>query len=197
MNIIYLISKIITSPGAFMKGFWEHITCRLLKIDLLSRGYLQNNDYCGHAEHSLAKSAPKAFLTAFLPWLFQNVLALAFLGASVLPILVFGIRGAGESSFFWPQILFLFLGLSMLCNAYPHYDDALQNWGLFYHRDALLYAQGEITEEDRPAINPVPPIARVLFAPINALFMLGAWLEKTGLSVLLCFGCAILAFALR
>lgn len=132
MKIIYLITKILTYPGAFMKGFWEHITCRILKLEVTDKHYLSADWHCGHARHTPVMSPAKAFLLAFLPWFAQKILTLIFLAASVPPLLIFGHRSPADSSFFWLEVVALFLGLSLLCNSFPQRGDAKRLWQLFY-----------------------------------------------------------------
>jgi len=140
MNMLYLITKTITYPGAYLKGVWEHMTCRTLRIPVRSRSYLRANEWCGHAEHEPAMTPVKAFLLCFLPFLAQCVFGAVFLGASVGPLLVFGVRG-GEVAwlvFFFAAVC-LFLGVSVACNAFPQWSDAKRLWHLFY---------GKPTEEE-------------------------------------------------
>ncbi|MDR2753478.1 MAG: hypothetical protein LBB50_04130 [Oscillospiraceae bacterium] len=138
MNILYLITKMITYPGAFMKGFWEHCTCRILKIQVTDRRYLSSTKWCGHAAHAPALTPGKAFLLAWLPYFAQRVTGLIFLGASVGPLLVFNLRGQSDTSFFWLYVVFLFLGLSIICNSFPQWEDAKHQWQLFYGKPAAL-----------------------------------------------------------
>ncbi|MDR3314137.1 MAG: hypothetical protein LBS96_06735 [Oscillospiraceae bacterium] len=174
MSIVYLITKILTYPAAYFKGFWEHLTCRILDIPVVRGGYLRSNHFCGHVEHAPAQSAGKAFLLAFLPWLAQKLMALVFLTASAVPLFLFGLRGASETSFFWVELILLFIGLGFLCNAYPLRADFDVLWHSFYKA------------EQKPSI-----VARILLAPLNATFAAGAWLEHYGVSILIWFGAAV------
>lgn len=142
MNILYLISKILTYPGAFMKGFWEHCTCRILRLPVTSRSYLLADSTCGHAVHVPAATPAKAFLLSWLPYVAQRILAYILLGASVGPLLVFGLRGQSETYLFVAEAIALFLGVSLFCNSFPQWDDAKRHWRLFY---------GKITPEEQQA----------------------------------------------
>ena len=148
MKILYLITKLITYPGAFMKGFWEHCTCRMLKLEVRARQYLPADWNCGHAVHDPAMTPGKAYLLAFLPYIAQRMLGWVFLGASVPPLLIFGLRGGAETSFFWLEVVALFLGLSLLCNSFPAWEDAKRQWQLFYGKPAPAgEAPEQISEE--------------------------------------------------
>jgi hypothetical protein len=179
MSIVYLITKVLTFPGAYFKGFWEHLTCRMLKIPVTNGSYLRGNNWCGHAQHELPACPKKAFLVAFLPWAAQKLLALIFLCASAIPLFLFGLRGMRETGFFYVEILFLYVGVSFLCNAYPHGMDARNLWRLFYR------------VKERPAF-----AARLLLAPFNAALCFFSLLERTGASFLLWVGLAAAGFVL-
>ena len=184
MSVIYLIARILTYPAAYLKGFWEHTVCRALKIPVTRGGYLRSCRWCGHVEHEKAETPWKAFLVVFLPWLFQKLLALLFLTASAIPLLLFGLRGSSETSFFWIESIFLYLGVSFLCNAYPILDDAQHLWRFFY--SAVPPSEEGSEKAKRPS-----PIARVLLAPLNVSFVLCAWLESYGAQVVIWFGAAV------
>jgi len=217
MKIIYLITKILTYPGAFMKGFWEHVACRVLKLQVTDRRYLRPNEACGHASHAPAMTPAKAFLFSFLPYIAQRILGWIFLGASVAPLLIFNMRGEGNPMFVM-QIAALFLGISIICNSFPQWEDAKRHWRLFYgapapeeeqamqeYSEALLAAfdavpepeEAEATpeEQEAPEAEPNPPdlpempegprfaglAGKIIFAPCNAYFLAGAWLESRGI----------------
>jgi len=132
MKTLYLITKILTYPGAFMKGFWEHVACRILKLQVTERRYLRPTEACGHASHAPAMTPAKAYLLSFLPYIAQRALGWIFLGASVAPLLVFDMRGMEENPLFVLEIAALFLGISLICNSFPQWEDAKRHWRLFY-----------------------------------------------------------------
>lgn len=156
MNILYLITKIITYPGAYLKGVWEHLACRMLRLPVRGRFYLQGNEWCGHAEHEPAMTPAKAFLLSFIPFVLQCVFGAVFLGASAGPLLIFGLRGGEIVWFlFFLEIVCLFLGISMACNAFPQWTDAKRQWHLFYGKptaEELALMEAEIEEAAIEAI---------------------------------------------
>ena len=228
MKMIYLITKILTYPGAFMKGFWEHVTCRILKLQVTDRRYLRPTEACGHAAHTPAMTPAKALLLSFLPYIAQRILGWIFLSASAAPLLLFGMRGGAENPLFVLQIAALFLGISIICNAFPQWEDARRHWRLFYgaptpeeeqaaqeYSEALLAAfeavpapeaeeeaaleeaEDQVEPEELAAPEPeeiIPPelpempelprfagmAGKIIFAPCNAYFLAGAWLERYG-----------------
>ncbi|MCL2447168.1 MAG: hypothetical protein FWD06_10430 [Oscillospiraceae bacterium] len=179
MKTIYLISKFITLPGAFLKGFWEHLACRLLHIPVENANYLPADVHCGHVQNSPAQSPAQSFLLALLPYLAQRALAWIFIAAAAPPLLLFGVRSAQESHFFFLYLVALYFGLSLLCNSFPSWPQAQQQWRLFY---------GETAQASSTA--------KILLAPCNAWFFLGAWLEKTGIFTLVLFAAVIASWIL-
>lgn len=165
MTILYLISKILTYPGAYMKGFWEHCTCRILRLQVTDRRYLRADQTCGHVLHAPAMSPAKAFLLSWLPNLAQSLLGWIFLGASVGPLLIFGLRGQNETSLFVLEAVALFLGISLVCNAFPQWDDAKRHWRLFYGKltpeeellaQALVYEAEAVSAEEAQGEDDAP-----------------------------------------
>jgi len=177
MKTLYLITKILTYPGAFMKGFWEHVACRILRLRVTDRRYLRPNEACGHAAHAPAMTPAKAYLLSLLPYLAQRALGWIFLGASVAPLLIFGMRGLEENPLLVLEIVALFLGISLVCNAFPQWEDAKRHWRLFYgaptpeeeqamaeYSEALLAAFDAVPEpapeeaaEAEEQAEPIPP----------------------------------------
>lgn len=154
MKILYLITKILTYPGAYLKGFWEHCTCRILGLQVTERGYLNASATCGHVAHTPAMSPAKAFLFSWMPLIPQHILGWIFLGASVGPLLILGIRGQAESSLFLLEAVALFIGISMICNSFPQWEDAKRHWRLFYgkptpeeEQDMQVIAEHEAAEK--------------------------------------------------
>ena len=69
---------------------------------------------------------------------------------------------------FWFCVALYYIGVSLMCNNAPLYEDALNNWD-------LLYGKGQKTN-----------IFAKIFAFIPSVyFIVSAWLEKNGLSLLI------------
>ncbi|MDR1734296.1 MAG: hypothetical protein LBR73_05395 [Oscillospiraceae bacterium] len=114
MKTLYLVSKVLTFPGAFLKGFWEHLICNLFEVPILQRGYLRDNWYCGHVEHA-APEGKKRFWVLFLPSFLNFVCGLPFVLAGGLPLFFFGVRPA-DTALFAFEVLFVYMGLCFWCN---------------------------------------------------------------------------------
>jgi len=163
MNTVYLLTKIFTYPGAFLKGFWEHVTCRILKLEVTDRHYLAANEACGHAAHTPAMTPAKAYLLSLLPYIAQRVLGWIFLGASVAPVLLFNLRDRDMNPLLLLEYAALYLGLSIICNSFPQWADAKRQWRLFYGKptpeelgaveeDAQAEAEAEAEVEAEPEV---------------------------------------------
>jgi len=132
MNSIYLLTKILGYPGAFMKGFWEHLACNALGLRVTDRHYMAASEFCGHAAHTPAMTPAKAFLLSLLPYTAQRILGWIFLGLSAPPLLLFGMRTQEDNPLLLLEYVALYLGLCLLCNSFPQWEDAKRHWRLFY-----------------------------------------------------------------
>ena len=141
MSMLYIIGKIITLPGAYLKTFWEHFACRLLGIPVETTKYLTYDESLGHVEHEFTKTLPRTFLFCWLPGLANRILGVPMLFAGALGILYLGvepvIRETGNKTLiFYVYLVLLYLGISFLCNIFPLVEDALLLWDKLYGTDS-------------------------------------------------------------
>ncbi|NLX94287.1 MAG: hypothetical protein GXZ02_10680 [Clostridiales bacterium] len=141
MSTIYVIGKIITLPGAYLKTFWEHFVCRLLGIPVETGDYLVYDERLGHVEHEFPKTLPRTFLFAWLPGLINRLLGIPMFFAGALGIVYLGvepiIRESGEKTWiFFVYLVLLYLGISLLCNIFPLVEDALLLWDKLYGKNS-------------------------------------------------------------
>ncbi|MCL2495378.1 MAG: hypothetical protein FWE98_06965 [Oscillospiraceae bacterium] len=223
MKTLYLIAKVLTLPGAFLQGFWEHVTCRILKLEVTDRRYLRPDASCGHAAHAPAMCHVRAYLFSLMPYVAQRILGWIFVAAAAPPLLLFNLRGMEENPLLVPEIIALFLGLSILCNSFPAWEDALRHWRLFYggnspeeeqaieaYTEALLAAFEAVPapEEGGAPAAPIlpeapglpkfaPPAWKIILAPCNAYFLAGAWLEKNGIPAIAAVVITVVLLVLR
>ena len=69
MTVIYVLSKILTFPGALTKALFEQIMCRIFKCPVEDNRYLRTDKMCGHIEHEAVNSPVKSYLFCFIPGL--------------------------------------------------------------------------------------------------------------------------------
>ena len=166
MNVIFVISKYLTVVGALLKGFWEHLFCRMLAVPVQDARYLQANELCGHVEHDVSKSKPVNFLICYLPGFMNRLFGYGMAAGGFVGL--FYLRVTPNTVIFWVYAVLLYLGVSLMCNNAPLYEDALSNW-------ELLYGKGEKTN-----------IAVKILAFIPSVyFIVSAWMEKHALSLLI------------
>lgn len=165
MNVIYVISKYITVIGSVLKGFWEHLICRMLAIPVQDARYLQANDLCGHVEHDFTKTKAKTFFLCFLPSVMNLIFGWEMVAAGFLGLFKIGV--SATSLIFYVYIALLYIGVSLLNNTAPLYEDALNNWELIYGKESKSN------------------IFVKIFAFIPSVwFIVDAWLEKNAINLL-------------
>jgi hypothetical protein len=81
---------------------------------------------------------------------------------------LFYLKAGTESISFWFYIVFYYIGVSLLCNNAPLYEDALNNWD-------LLYGKGQKTNIFAKIFGFIPSV----------YFLVSAWLEKNALSLVI------------
>ena len=84
-----------------------------------------------------------------------------------------------ENTIFWVYAVMLYLGVSLLCNNAPLYEDALNNWDLLYGKDRKTNFIVKI----------------IAFIP-SAYALISAWMEKHALSLLIYIAVIVLAAVL-
>jgi len=168
MKALYLIGKLLTFPGAYLKGLWEHAVCRLLGIPVERPAYLALDEGCGHVEHEFLECYARSFCLCLLPGLLNCLLGLPMFAAGALGLLYFGESFAGNAALFVLYALLLYFGFSLLANLFPLAEDALRLWDLLYRKDGTA-----------------PLILKILLFLPAACLTFGAYLEKYALNVLL------------
>ncbi len=132
MTALYIASKILTFPGAYIKGFWEHLTCKILGIPVEIPGYLRIDEACGHVEHSLATKGFRAYLLATGPAFMNFNAGIWIFLAGFVNLNYMGITPYDSVGLFVLYILMTYVGVSMLCNVFPLVEDAMNLYDLLY-----------------------------------------------------------------
>lgn len=158
MELTNYILKILTFPGAFLKGFLEQLACRMFEVPVEFSKYFQKNELCGHVEHMLA---PKkgSFGICFLPHIISLFCGLIFSVASAINIVYLG-------KFNVFGVLFMYLGISCLLNCFPLVEDAINMWDHLFKDESTN------------------PIAKIGLAIPAAVMYLGAYLERYFVTIL-------------
>lgn len=161
MTVLYIIGRIITIPGAYLKAFCEHLVCRILGIPTGEPRYLRLDEMLGHIEHDLPSGAGKNFLFCALSGIINTLLGLPMLLTGTLGLFYLGVGYAGDekSPVFWVYLIMLYFGIALLSNIFPLAEDALYTWSLVFDEKT-------------------PLITKVLLAVPCAVLVGGAYLER-------------------
>lgn len=130
MRILYVIGKYITFPGAYLRAFWEHMTCLLLGLPVENTGYLRADEMCGHIEHFLPKKAWAAYLSATAPGFMGLITGLPLVVLGVLNLRFMGISFADSKVLFVLYIALIYIGASIMCCLHPQFEVAQNLWDI-------------------------------------------------------------------
>ncbi len=119
MTYIYVATRIFTFFGTYLRTFFEHIACRIVKIPAEDVRAFKASEMCGHVEHSLTDNLKQSLLITMLPFT-VNLL----IGCSILLTGAYRLFFAGEYDNYQAYLL-SWLGFSCLANCAPSYEDAL------------------------------------------------------------------------
>jgi hypothetical protein len=176
MTKLYILSKILTFPGAYIRGFWEQLTCKILGIPVEIPGYLRIDEACGHVEHALAKKGFAAYLIATGPGFMNLMTGFPIFFAGFLNLRYMAIRPSDSIGLFILYVLMMYVGISLLCNLFPLVEDS-------FNLNDLLYRQkkGNI-------------IGRILAIVPSFITLMGAYAEKYAITLILWIVFTVLSF---
>lgn len=158
MRVINVIVKILTFSGAFLKGFWEQLFCKIMGAPVENKKIFQWNEMAGHIEHEPFPTAAKSFWFCFLSGL-MVFLAGAILALPGLVSLYLG--SAGMMKVF--GLICLANAAIMFTNIFPSIEDALMMWEKF---------------------KTMKTGAKIILAPAAAIMYVGAYAETWGITFL-------------
>jgi hypothetical protein len=172
VSSLYILGKILSLPGAFLKAFWEHLVYKILKVPVESNAYLNIDEGLGHVEHDHPSSLLRLFLGNFLPGFLNFLLGLPPFLAGALGIVYLGvgptvIETGAKAPIFYVYLLAYFIGGAFLCNIFPLLEDSHLLWEKLY------------SSKSNAGL-----IAKVLLFVPSALMLVGSYLEQYALNVL-------------
>ena len=130
MRILYVIGKYITFPGAFLRAFWEHVTCLLLGLPIEHTGYLRADEMCGHIEHVLPQKASAAYFSATAPGVMSLIAGLPLTVFGIINLRILGVAPADSVLLFVVHVLILYAGVSVMCCLHPQFEVAQNLWDI-------------------------------------------------------------------
>ena len=174
MKILYIILKFILLPGSYLRGFWEHLVCKILRIPVEPVGYIRLDEACGHAEHSLAKTPFKTWLLVTFPGFMNFNMGMTFFLVGIMGIYYLGITVYDSIPVFLFYVICLYLGLAFLNSLFPMTDDILDLW------DAYGYKRFGLFKKNVGTI-----IFGIILFPWALMTRIGAFLEKHGINFII------------
>lgn len=132
MTKLYIASKYVAFIGAYLRGFWEHLTCRVLRLPIEAPGYLRIDEACGHVEHAMAQKGFAAYLMATGPGFMNLATGLPIFTAGFFNLKYMGITRFDSVASFCLYVAMVYVGISMLCNVFPLVEDAMNLYGALY-----------------------------------------------------------------
>ncbi len=118
MTAIYCITRYFTFFGTELRTFFEHIMCRVFRIPVEDSRAFKNSELCGHIEHELTENTKQSFFLCFVPFALNFVLGNLNLLAGSYFLFYSG-------SFSLEAVITFWLGLSLVSNCAPSFEDAL------------------------------------------------------------------------
>lgn len=187
MTVIYVITKVLTFPGALTKALFEQIMCRIFRCPVEDNRYFRTDEMCGHIEHELINRPVASFMFCFLPGLLNFQLALTlcmfplinisllgnysgFIASSALSTIITEPAMVQTLDFILP-FFFAWLCISLLSNLFPIIEDAV------------------VMKEQ---YNKLHIALKILFFPGYIVMRIGARLEKYGITFILLVALTVL-----
>lgn len=155
MTALYVITKYLTFPGALVRGFWEHIICRICKVPVEDNRIIKSDETSGHIEHELMPTARSAFAICFVPAFLNGILALFLAIGSTLGLFLFEMSDIASTIV---NIVSYWFAFSLYVNSYPMIEDAL-------NMKEKVFKQGNILQ-------------KILYIPGFIGCYIGAYLER-------------------
>jgi hypothetical protein len=182
MKTLYVITKLLTLPGAYFKTVLEQLACALLNVPVVDKRCCTANEAFGHVEHRQIKTKkiiPLCYFSTLLTGFVGSIFSLA----GAVPLLYLGVaprdalNSNAQAPLFWVYAALLYLGVSLLCNSSPMAEDAWAVW--------------------RKVFAPHVGLGwKLLLAIPSALLVAGAYLERYCVTFLLLVGAVLCALLL-
>lgn len=132
MTYLYVATRIFTYFGTELRVFWEQLALRFFKIPQEDTRTFKSSEMCGHIEHEITNSLSSSFMVCFLPFFMNFVL-----GCCLLLTGSFRVFYIGDISLV--SLLFLWVGVSLLANCSPSFEDALSFKDYLYRKETNIF----------------------------------------------------------
>ena len=159
-------------PGALLKGFLEHLFCRICGIPVEYAEYMQRNELCGHTEHLLAPHRG-SFSFCFGPHIIMLILGMVTAFPASIDLFYLGTVTPAD-------VILCYIGISFLTNCFPMVEDALNMWDNLYGTESA----GEVDGAGAYTHKPTKGASKVLLAIPAAIMTGGAYIESWGVTLI-------------
>lgn len=132
MRTVKIVLGLIFLPGAYIRGFWEHITCRILKLQVEDIGYIRLDEAIGHTEHSLPETQWGAWLMSTGPGFMNFNMGFTFLLFGIMNLRYMGVTFFDSPLLFILSVISTYLGVSLLVFLFPLTEDILNFFDIAY-----------------------------------------------------------------
>ena len=164
MTTVYVVTRLITFFGTFLRAFWEHLVCRICKIPAEDIRAFKYDELCGHVEHEVIKKTSHAFLMCWLPFTLNFTVGKMFLLTGAYRVFYIGEVSLTSIGVLW-------LGISCIANCTPSFEDMLA------FKDCVYGGSNKVL--------------KVILAPLFGVVCTMACLEKYSLTFVLSIVCAV------
>lgn len=151
MTFLYVLTKYLTFPGAYVRCMWEQIVCKIAKVSLEDNRYIRDDEVSGHVENLLCEKPRGAFALCFVP-LFFNSIGIFFL--LLFPVFI----RAGSAIATVTSVFSVWFAFSLFCNSFPMIENAMNMF-------EKVYKKGNILQ-------------KIFYTPAMAIIFVGAYLER-------------------
>ena len=169
MRIFYVITKFLLFPGAYLRGFWEQVTCRILHLMVESDGYMRLDEACSHVDHSLPEKQFAAYLMSTGPGFMNFNMGMAFFLFGFLNVKVLGITPYDSLPLFIVYVISMYIGVSLLNCLFPLTEDILKYWDIAWGKSKPIKKKGRKVTGG---------VRKVIALPFTLITRAGAFLEK-------------------
>ena len=159
MTYLYVATRVFTYFGTELRVFWEQLALRFFKVPQEDTRTFKSSEMCGHIEHELTSSLSSSFMVCFLPFFMNFVL-----GCCLLLTGSFKVFYIGDISLV--SILFLWVGVSLLSNCAPSFEDVLSLKDYLYRKETNI-------------------ALKIILSPFFAVAYASAYLERYSITFVL------------
>ena len=159
MTYIYVATRVFTYFGTELRVFWEQLVLRFFKVPQEDTRTFKSSEMCGHIEHELTENLGSSFCMCFVPFVLNVILGCCLLLTGSYRVFYIG-------DFSIAGLVFLWVGVSLLSNCAPSFEDALSFKDYLYRKETNI-------------------IVKILLTPHFAVSYACAFLERFSITFVL------------